>query len=134
MNHANAFLANLSLILGVAALTTVLFQKIRQPVVFGYLIAGMIVGPHVPIPLFADSAITHQLAELGMILLMFSIGLEVGIGKLIKLTPTAGIIAVLQCSLMIWLGYIVGIWLGWKPVERFFGGAIRDYSSNTTIA
>lgn len=134
MNHANAFLANLSLVLGVAALTTVLFQKIRQPVVFGYLIAGMIVGPHVPIPLFADPAITQQLAELGMILLMFSIGLEVSIGKLIKLTPTAGIIAILQCGLMIWLGYVVGIWLGWTPIESLYGGAIIAISSTTIIA
>ena len=55
MPHANVFLTNLAIVLCVAAVTTVLFQRLRQPVVLGYIIAGLIVGPHVPIPLVADS-------------------------------------------------------------------------------
>lgn len=58
------FLQNLALVLGVAALTTVLFQKLHQPLIVGYLLAGMIVGPHVPIPLVADPEIIHTLSEL----------------------------------------------------------------------
>ena len=79
-----------------------------QPVVLGYLLAGLIVGPHLPIPLFADPALAHKLSELGVILLMFSLGLEFSLRKLVQVGPTAGLVAVIQCSLMIWLGYVVG--------------------------
>jgi monovalent cation:H+ antiporter-2, CPA2 family len=54
MHDAHAFLQNLALVLCTTAITTVVFQRLRQPVVFGYLLAGMIVGPHTPIPLAAD--------------------------------------------------------------------------------
>src|SRR3954466_3686153 len=69
-------LRDLATIMCVAAVTTVLFQKIKQPVVLGYLLAGVIVGPHLPVPLFADEGLAHQMSELGVVLLMFSLGLE----------------------------------------------------------
>ena len=76
MRDAHGFLQTLALVFCVAALTTVVFHRLRQPVVFGYLLAGMIVGPHIPIPLVADEATVRTLSELGVILLMFSLGLE----------------------------------------------------------
>ena len=76
MVHAYAFLTHLAVVLCVAAATTVLFQRLRQPVVLGYLLAGLIVGPYVPVPLVADLGIVRQLSELGVVLLLFSIGLE----------------------------------------------------------
>ena len=66
----------------VAAVTTALFQRLRQPVVLGYLLAGMLVGPHLPVPLFADEAAARDLSELGVVLLMFSLGLEFSLRKL----------------------------------------------------
>src|SRR5256885_9567641 len=96
MQDAHAFLKALTIVLGVAAVTTVVFQRLRQPVVLGYIIAGLIVGPHVPIPLVADSAVVRTLSELGVILLMFSLGLEFSIRKLAQVGPTAGLTAVLQ--------------------------------------
>ena len=62
MHASTAFLQTLALVLGVAALTTVVFQRLRQPVVFGYLMAGLLVGPHVPVPLAADPGIVHTLS------------------------------------------------------------------------
>src|SRR3954470_8185599 len=103
---AHDFLRNLAVVLSVAAVTTVLFQRLRQPVVLGYLIAGLIIGPHVPVPLVADPQIVHALSELGVILLMFSIGLELSLVKLFKVGASAGLTAAIQCSLMIWLGFI----------------------------
>jgi CPA2 family monovalent cation:H+ antiporter-2 len=70
MANAHAFLSNLTLVLCVAALTTVVFQRIRQPVVFGYLVASMILGPYLGGPLFADRSMVTTLSELGVILLM----------------------------------------------------------------
>ena len=61
MERANLFLTNLAVVLCVAAATTVLFQRLRQPVVLGYLLAGLIVGPYVPVPLVADREIVRDL-------------------------------------------------------------------------
>ena len=108
MHGAHAFLAALATVLGVAAATTILFQRLGQPVVLGYLIAGLIIGPHVPIPLVADAEIVETLSELGVILLMFSVGLELRIRTLVRMAPTAGVTALIQCSLMVWLGFLAG--------------------------
>jgi CPA2 family monovalent cation:H+ antiporter-2 len=71
MPDMHEFLRSLTVVLAVAAVTTVVFQRLRQPVVLGYIIAGLIVGPHVPIPIVADPGIIRTLSELGVILLMF---------------------------------------------------------------
>jgi monovalent cation:H+ antiporter-2, CPA2 family len=126
-------LTDLAVILCVAAGTTVLFQRIRQPVILGYLIAGLIVGPHLPVPLFANEATAHQFSEIGVILLMFALGLEFSLRKLVKVGPTAGVVAIIQCSLMIWLGYVVGRLFGWSALESLFTGALIAISSTTII-
>jgi CPA2 family monovalent cation:H+ antiporter-2 len=134
MHGAHEFLAALTTVLGVAAVTTVLFQWLRQPVVLGYLIAGLIIGPHVPIPLVADPETVETLSELGVILLMFSVGLELRLTKLLQLGATAGVTAVVQCSLMVWLGFMTGRLFGWTGIESVFLGAIIAISSTTIIA
>jgi monovalent cation:H+ antiporter-2, CPA2 family len=131
---AHSFLVALTVVLGVAAVTTVVFQRLHQPVVLGYILAGFIVGPNVPVPLVADREIVQTLSELGVILLMFSLGLEFSLGKLFKLGPTAGLTALLQSSLMVWLGFISGQLFGWSTVESLFCGAIIAISSTTIIA
>jgi K+:H+ antiporter len=98
MHGAHDFLLALTVVLGVAAVTTVLFQRLRQPVVLGYILAGLIVGPHVPIPLVADREIVQTLSELGVILLMFALGLEFSLRKLVRVGPTAGVTAVVQST------------------------------------
>ncbi len=133
MHGAPEFLTSLAVVFCVAGITTVLFQKLRQPVVFGYLVAGMIVGPHIPIPLVADPRIIHTLSELGVILLMFFLGLEFSLTKLVRVAPTAGVVALLQCSFMIWLGYEAGLLFGWPPLESFYAGAILSLSSTVII-
>ncbi|MGC1678662.1 MAG: cation:proton antiporter [Candidatus Binataceae bacterium] len=126
-------LEDLGLVLGVAAITTVVFQKIRQPVVVGYLVAGVIVGPYTPI-VFASSDRIHTLSELGVILLMFALGLEFRIRKLVQLGPTSGFVTALQVGLMLWLGYIVGSLMGWTRLECIFTGALLSISSTTIVA
>jgi CPA2 family monovalent cation:H+ antiporter-2 len=130
----HTFLEDLGLVLCVAAVTTVLFQALRQPVVVGYLIAGMVVGPHVPIPLFADMSRIHALSELGVILLMFGLGLEFSIRKLLRLGPTAGFVTALQVGLMIWIGYEVARAMGWTELEGIFTGVALSISSTTIVA
>lgn len=134
MHGAHELLNAIAMVLCVAAVTTVLFQRLRQPVVLGYILAGLIVGPHVSIPLVADLAVIQTLSELGVILLMFSLGLEFSLRKLLAVGLTAGLTAVIQCSIMIWLGFIVGRAFGWTVLESLFTGAIIAISSTTIIA
>jgi CPA2 family monovalent cation:H+ antiporter-2 len=134
VNDAHAFLQNLALVLCTAAITTVVFQRLRQPVVFGYLIAGMIVGPHTPIPLAADEGMVRTLSELGVILLMFSLGLEFRLRRVVQVAATSGIAALFETSMMLGLGYLVGQLFGWTPIESIFAGAMVAISSTTIIA
>jgi CPA2 family monovalent cation:H+ antiporter-2 len=132
MHDAHQFLQTLALVLCTAAVTTVVFQKLRQPVVLGYLLAGMVVGPHLPGP-EADDRTVQTLAELGVILLMFSLGIEFSLAKLLRVGRTAAFVAIVQCSLMIWLGYLLGELFGWSRLQSIFAGAMIAISSTTIV-
>ncbi len=130
---ANSFLEDLALVLCVAAATTVIFHALRQPVVVGYLVAGMIVGPYTP-GILVDASRIHGVSELGVILLMFALGLEFSIRRLLRLGPRAAFITAVQVGLMIWLGYVCGRALGWSELESVFTGALLSISSTTIVA
>jgi len=132
--HESLFLADLAIVLCVAAITTVVFRKLRQPVVLGYLLAGVIVGPHTPVPLFASSESLETLAELGVILVMFSIGLEFSLRRLVSVFPRSGLVGLVEIGAMLWLGYITGRALGWPVQQCFFAGALVSISSTMIIA
>jgi CPA2 family monovalent cation:H+ antiporter-2 len=134
MDNAHTFLENLALVLCTAALTSFLFQRLKLPVVFGYLVAGMIVGPYLPIPLHADERVLEALSELGVILLMFSLGLEFQLKKVGQIAATSGLAALLETSTMLALGYFMGQLLGFTKIESVFTGAIVAISSTTIIA
>ena len=129
MLDAHDFLTTLAVVLSVAAITTVVFQRLRQPVVFGYLFAGMIIGPHVPIPIVADVSIVQTLSETGVILLLFSIGLEFSLRRLIRVGPRAAIVAVVQGALMIWLGTRSAAPSAGRRSRAFYAGSIIAISS-----
>ena len=133
MHDTQEFLRNLALVLATAGITTLIFQRLRQPVIFGYLLAGMLIGPHVPAPLIADAAIVRTLSEVGVILVMFALGLEFSLRKLWKIGPTSGVIAVLQCGALFAAGYLVGRAFGWTHLESVYTGAIISISSTTII-
>ena len=132
--HDAHFLGTLGVVLCTAAVTTVIFQRLKQPVVLGYMLAG-----HDRRPVRADSARRPKrtscttLAELGVILLMFALGIEFSLPKLMRVGATAGFTAIVQCSLMIWLGYLVGQMFGWSKLASFYAGAVIAISSTTII-
>jgi CPA2 family monovalent cation:H+ antiporter-2 len=134
VDNAHTFLENLALVLCTAAVTSFLFQRLRQPVVFGYLFAGMLVGPYLPVPLVADERVLHTLSDLGVILLMFSLGLEFRLKRVAQIAATSGLAAVLETSTMLGLGYVAGRLLGFTTIESVFTGAIVAISSTTIIA
>ncbi len=128
------FLRDLALVLGTAGVTTIICQLVRLPVVLGYLVAGILIGPHTPFPIFADIETTSQLAELGVILLMFSLGLEFNLRTLARLAPTAGVVTLVQVGLTFALGYQAGALLGLDPAAALLGGAIVSISSTMIVA
>ncbi len=134
MENAHTVLENLALVLCTAAVTSFLFQRLRLPVVFGYLVAGMIVGPYLPTPIEADERVLQALSELGVILLMFSLGLEFRLNKVGQIAATSGLAALLETSTMMGLGYLAGYLLGFTILESVFTGAIVAISSTTIIA
>ena len=133
--RAEIFLQDLAVVMMVAAVVTVLFRRLRQPVVLGYIVAGVIIGPHTPpFPLVRDEEAIHTLAELGVMLLMFSLGLELSLRKLKRIGPTAFVAAFLEIALMIWVGYELGGLFGWGMMDSLFLGAMLSISSTTIIA
>lgn len=125
---------DLAVILLVAGLVSLLFHKIRQPVVLGYLIAGMIVGPYTPpFPLVRDLPSIHTWAELGVIFLMFSLGLEFSFRKLASVGLSASITGLFEVVVMVLLGFGTGRVLGWSYMDSVFLGAMLSISSTTII-
>jgi K+:H+ antiporter len=103
-------------------------------VVLGYLVAGIIIGPHTPpFQLIHDEDAIATLAELGVVFLMFSLGLEFSIRKLARVGATAVVAALAEIVLMLWLGYEIGRWFGWGTMDAVFLGAMLAISSTTII-
>src|SRR5689334_17208565 len=116
--HLFPLIRDLAIILGVAGLVSLLFHRIRQPVVLGYIVAGAIVGPHTPpFPLVTDIAAIQTWAELGVIFLMFSLGLEFSFRKLTSVGISASLTSVFEVSFMLVLGFLVGTALGWPTLD-----------------
>ncbi len=134
MHDAAGLLQDLAVVLCVAALTTVLFRRLKLPVLLGYLLAGLIIGPHVQVLLFASLERVRTLSELGVIVLMFSIGLEFSVGRLLRLGLSSGVIATVEVGLMVWLGYLAGQQLGWSARASFFAGGMVAISSTMIAA
>jgi len=125
---------DLAVILGVASLVTLLFQKIRQPVVLGYLLSGIIVGPHVPpYDLVTDVPSLHTLSELGVIFLMFSLGLDFSFHKLKRVGTPAIVTGAFEVIVVLLIGFILGKILGWSTYDCIFLGAALSISSTTII-
>ncbi|MGH7593556.1 MAG: cation:proton antiporter [Gemmatimonadales bacterium] len=131
---ASTFLTTFALVLCAAAVTTVVFHRLKQPVILGYLLAGLLVGPHIMTGMTADRATTETLAEIGVILLLFAIGLEFSVRRLLRVGGSVAITAVIDVSLMAWLGVGVARLLGWTFREALFTGAMITASSTTIIA
>ena len=132
--HAISFIQDLAVIMLVAGVVTILFHRFKQPVVLGYIVAGFIIGPHTPpFGLIHDEETIKTLAELGVIFLMFCLGLEFSLRKLFKVGATAFIAAFMEITLMIWIGYEIGRWFDWNTMDSLFLGAILAISSTTII-
>lgn len=132
--HLPQIIQDLALILVVAAVVSLTFKKLKQPVVLGYLVAGMLVGPHQSwFPSVGDITGINVWAEIGVIFLLFAIGLEFSFRKLMSVGASAGITAAFQVSVMVLLGFVAGEALGWDWMNSLFLGAVISISSTTIL-
>lgn len=127
--HEIGFIRDLAVVMMVAGATTILFQRLRQPVLLGYILAGVLIGPHTPGVLVADPRAIDDISNLGVVLLMFTLGLEFSVRKLREVGVGVLAVAVGEVGLMLWIGYGIGGLFGWKGMDALFLGAIVSLSS-----
>jgi len=134
MLHLPDLIADLGLILAAAGVTTLLFKKIKQPLVLGYILAGVLVGPYIHfLPTVTDHESITIWAEIGVIFLLFSLGLEFSFKKLAKVGGSASVTAIVDVGIMFLIGYGAGQMLGWSNMDSIFLGGIISISSTTII-
>ncbi len=133
-HHLYPLITDLGLILATAAIAVILFKKIRQPLVLGYLIAGFLAGSNFDFfPSVKDETSIKVWAEIGVIFLLFSLGLEFSFKKLMKVGGTASITAMTQIGFMVVTGFLAGRFMGWEFMDCVFLGVILSISSTTII-
>jgi monovalent cation:H+ antiporter-2, CPA2 family len=134
MLHVPSLIIDLTLILSAAAVITLLFKKLKQPVVLGYVIAGFLTGPNFKLfPTIVEIDSIKTWADIGVIFLLFGLGLEFSFKKLIKVGGVAVITAIIEVTLTMLLGYGVGKLLGWNDMNSLFLGGILSIASTTII-
>ena len=134
MSHLPTLITDLALILGAAGLMTLIFKRLKQPLVLGYIVAGIIAGPHLTLtPSVIDTANIQTWADIGVVFLLFALGLEFSFKKLMKVGGTAVIAAMTVILGMVLLGYVAGIAMGWKLMDSIFLGGMLAMSSTSII-
>jgi monovalent cation:H+ antiporter-2, CPA2 family len=130
----HTFVADMATVLVVAAVISAVFRKLGQPAVLGYLLAGLLVGPYLPFPMFADPGRIHQLSEFGIVLVMFAVGLEFSVSRLFRVLPVSGFAGLFQISAMLAAGYGLAALLGFSTMEGIFLGGCVAISSTMIVA
>lgn len=134
MTHLPALISDLALILIAAGAVTIIFKRLRQPLVLGYIVAGILAGPHIPyMPSVQDAGSIATWSEIGVIFLMFTLGLEFSFKKIVKMGigPVIAACSVMFC--MISVGSGVGHLFGWNSMDSLFLGGMLAMSSTTII-
>ncbi len=135
MSELPALFYDLALILVTAGIATVIFKWLKQPVVLGYIIAGFLIGPNFEwFPVINDHTSVETWSEIGMVFMLFGIGLEFSFKKLKKVGGTVGITALTELITMCVVGFLLGKILGWSQMDCIFLGAMLSISSTTIIA
>jgi len=134
MSELAPLIADLALILICAGVMTLIFKKLKQPLVLGYIVAGFIASPHFGLtPSVIDTASIHVWSDIGVIFLLFALGLEFSFKKIVKVGGPAIITALTIIFGMIFLGFTVGSAFGWSKMDALFLGGMICMSSTTII-
>ena len=127
-------ISDLAIMLLTAGVVAVVFKRLKLPLVLGYILAGFLVGPYMPYFFtVADESSIKTWSEIGIIVLMFSLGLEFNLHKLASVGTTAVITALTEVFGMLAVGYLVGQAMGWSMMDSVFLGGMLSMSSTTII-
>ena len=127
-------ISDLAIMLLTAGVVTVVFKRLKQPLVLGYILAGFLVGPYMPYFFtVADAVSIETWSEIGIIVLMFGLGLEFNLHKLASVGGTAIITALTEVIGMLLVGYLTGQAMGWGTMDSIFLGGMLSMSSTTII-
>lgn len=134
MNGLPTLMGDLALILVLAGIVTIIFKRLNQPLVLGYIVAGFICGPKLSfLPTVADIESVNVWAEIGVVFLMFTLGLEFSFKKIVKMGSSPFIAACTVIFCMIGLGSVAGSAFGWSHINSLFLGGMLAMSSTTII-
>ena len=134
MEELPHLITDLAYILIVAGAVTIIFKRLHQPLVLGYIVAGFLAGPHMPyMPSISDHDSVDQWSQIGVIFLMFTLGLEFSFKKIVKMGLRPIIAALSVMLFMISVGSLVGLMFGWNNMDRMFLGGMLAMSSTTII-
>lgn len=134
MHAIHSLIVDLTLITIYAAITTLLFKKLKQPTVLGYVLAGIFAGPYFNLlPTVTDKEDLTLWADIGVIFLLFGLGLEFSFKKMLNVGKAAMITSNINIIFMLFLGYTTGLLLGWSTMDSFFLGSMISMSSTTII-
>ena len=121
MEGVPALFFDLALILITAGVTTVIFKWLKQPLVLGYIVAGFLIGPHFTyFPVVEDPTSVETWSEIGMVFLLFAIGLEFSFKKLKKVGGPGAIMVLTELIIMFTTGFFVGKLFGWQRMDCIF--------------
>ena len=134
MHSLPVLITDLTLISIYAGITILLFKWLKQPVVLGYILAGIVAGPYLTLfPSVTDKANITIWADIGVIFLLFSLGLEFSFKKIVNVGKTAIITAMTNIIFMLFAGYTTGRMIGWSTTDSLFLGGMISMSSTTII-
>ena len=130
----SSLITDLAYILVVASVVTIIFKRLRQPLVLGYIVAGFLAGPHMPYtPSVSSVEGIEEWSQLGVVFLMFTLGLEFSFKKIVKMGMQPILTAIMVMCCMIGIGGMIAALFGWSSMDRLFLGGMLSMSSTTII-
>src|SRR5256714_10895637 len=140
--ETTSIMFDVGVIASVGFIGAALASRVRIPIIIGYIIAGILIGPNIHLRVFgtsydgilADSAFLQSISQLGLVLLLFFVGLEFSITKLMKTKEAAAILAVTNLAVNFFAGFVIGAWLGWPVIDTIFMAGVIGMSSSAIPA
>lgn len=142
MVEAASIVLDIGVIATVGFVGAALATRARLPIVIGYIVAGILIGPHIHLRLFdwaydgilQEGPFLQSISQLGLVLLLFFVGLEFSVAKLMKTKEAAAILAVTNLAVNMFAGFVIGAWLGWPLVDTIFMAGVISMSSSAMTA
>ena len=133
MSSETTLLFNITLMLVIAGICSIVLKRVKLPSIIGYIFAGFLLSPYIFPEVVVDQELVSIFASMGIVLLMFYIGLELNLGGLRKVASYAATIVVIEMSMMVIIGYFIGTLLGYQMAQSLFLGVVISCASTAVV-